>query len=72
MPKRWGWQGTCSLPSLPGPLWPGVGAPDRVLWIGQIELNWVLMQKWIVWNRIVFDIKTVLHLTELFEIELFV
>ena len=26
------------LPLLPGPLWPGVVAPDRVLFIGQIEL----------------------------------
>ena len=30
---------TLSLPSLPGPLWPGVVAPDRVLSMGQIELN---------------------------------
>ena len=29
---------TPSLPSLPGPLWPGVVAPDMVLSIGQIEL----------------------------------
>ena len=29
---------TSSLPSLPGPLWPGVVVPDRVLSIGQIEL----------------------------------
>ena len=29
---------TSSLPSLPGPLRPGVGAPDRVQSIGQIEL----------------------------------
>ena len=28
-----------SLPSLPGPLWPGVVAPDRVLSMGQIELS---------------------------------
>ena len=27
------------LPSLPVSLWPGVVAPDRVLSIGQIELN---------------------------------
>ena len=31
------------LPSLPGPLWPGVAALDRVLSIFQIELNYVLM-----------------------------
>ena len=29
---------TLSLPLLPGPLWPGVVAPDRVLAMGQIEL----------------------------------
>ena len=28
-----------SLLSLSGPLWPGVLAPDRVLSMGQIELN---------------------------------
>ena len=27
----------------PGPLWPRVAAPDRVLYMGQIELNCVLM-----------------------------
>ena len=34
-----------STPSLPGPLWPGMVAPDRVLSMGQIELNCVLMLK---------------------------
>ena len=33
---------TPSLPSLSGSLWPGVGAPYRVLSMGQIELNCVL------------------------------
>ena len=33
MLELWGMQSTPSLPSLPGPLWPGVVAPD-----GQIEL----------------------------------
>ena len=32
-----------SLTLLPGPLWPGVVAPDRFLSMGQIELNNVLM-----------------------------
>ena len=32
----------------PGPLWPGEVAPDRVLSMGQIELNYVLMLNWIV------------------------
>ena len=43
-----GMQSTPSMPSLPGPLWPGVVAPDRVLSMGQIELNCVLMLNWIV------------------------
>ena len=34
----WGMWNTTLLPSLPGPLWPGVVAPDRVLSMGQIEL----------------------------------
>ena len=29
---------TPSLPSIPGPLWPGVVVPNRVLSKGQIEL----------------------------------
>ena len=43
MLELWGMQSTLSLPSLPGPLWPGVVAPDRVLSMGQIELNCELM-----------------------------
>ena len=39
MLELWGMQSTSLLPSLPGPLWPGVVAPDRVLSMGQIELN---------------------------------
>ena len=42
---------TLSLPLLPGLLWPVVVAPDRVLSMGQIELNGVLMLNWIVWKR---------------------
>ena len=38
-----------SLTSLPGPLWPGVVAHDRVLSMGQTELNSILMLNWIVW-----------------------
>ena len=30
----WGMQSTPSLPLLPGPLWPGVVAPDRALSMG--------------------------------------
>ena len=35
-------QSTLSLPLLPGPLWLGSVAPDRVLSMGQIELRRVL------------------------------
>ena len=41
--KLWEMRSTPSLPSLPGPLWPGVVASDRVLSLGQIELNCVFM-----------------------------
>ena len=51
--ELWGMLSTPILPSLPGPLWPGVVAPDRTLSRGQIELNGVLMLNWIVWNRTV-------------------
>ena len=46
-----GMQITPLSPSIPGPLWPGVVAPDSVLSMGQIELNFVLMLNWIAWNR---------------------
>ena len=35
--ELWGIWNTSSLPLLPGPLWPGVVAPDWVLSMGQIE-----------------------------------
>ena len=44
------------LPSLPGPLWLGVVSLDRVLSIGQTELNCAPMLN--VGNRTVFDIQT--------------
>ena len=43
MLELWGMQSTTSLPSLSGPLWPGVVAADRVLSMDQIELNCALM-----------------------------
>ena len=43
MLELWGVYSTLSLPSLPDSLWPGVAAPDRVLSMGKIELNSVLM-----------------------------
>ena len=38
-----GMRSTSTLPSLPGLLWSGVVAPDRILSMGQIEVNCVLM-----------------------------
>ena len=37
------------LPLLPGPFWPGVVAPDRVLSMGQIEPT-VCANKWLMLN----------------------
>ena len=53
--------------SLPGLLLPGEVEPDGVLSTGQIEVNCVLMLKWIVWNRTVFIpvCKQNMYLTEL-------
>ena len=38
MLELWGMLCTPSLPSLPGPLWPQIVAPDKLLSMGQIEL----------------------------------
>ena len=43
MLELWGLRSTPLLPSLPGPLWPRVVEADRVLSMGQIELNCVLI-----------------------------
>ena len=51
MQEFWGMLSTYSLPSLPCQLWHLLVALDRVLFMGQIELNYVLMQSWIAWNR---------------------
>ena len=51
--ELWGMQSTLLLPSLPGPAWPGMVAPDRVLSMGQIKPNCVLMVNRIVCNRTV-------------------
>ena len=69
---------TLSSPSLPGQLWPRVEAPDRVLSLGQIELNCITgygtvfacliglfeIEQFLTW-------KLYLGETEMFEIELF-
>ena len=51
MLELWEMQSTPSLPLLPGPLWPRVVVPDKILSVGLIELNCILMQNWIIWNR---------------------
>ena len=66
-PQRVSWIYIPSLALLPGLLWPGVVAPKRDLFIGQIELNRVITQDWIVWNLLFSHIivckqKTVLML----------
>ena len=38
-----GMRSTSLLPSLPGPIWPGVVLSDRFLSMSQIELNSLLM-----------------------------
>ena len=43
--ELWEMQSTPSLPLLPGSLWPSVVAFDRILFMGQIELNYVFMLK---------------------------
>ena len=57
MLELWGRRSTSSLPSFPGPLWHWRVALDRVLSIGQIELNCVLMLNWIAWNGTVLKFK---------------
>ena len=61
MVKLWWMQSTPLLPSLPGPLWPEVVAPDRVLSIDQIELKCVLTLNLVVWNRNVLTFKLPTH-----------
>ena len=39
MLELWGMRSTLLLPSFPGPLWPGIVAPDKFLFMGQIELK---------------------------------
>ena len=41
--ELWGVRSSPSLAPLPGPLWPGMVAPDRILSIGPIELKYILV-----------------------------
>ena len=61
MLELWGMRSTSSLRSLSGSFWGGVIAPDRILSMGQIELNSVLMLSWIVWNGTFWHWKLCLH-----------
>ena len=65
MLELWKMQSTPLLPSLPGLLWTEVVTPDRVLLMGQIELNCVDMLNWIVLNKTVFMYKMDLALNNL-------
>ena len=49
MQELCGMRGTPSLPSLPGPLWPEVVAPDMGPIYGLNRTNGILMLNWIVW-----------------------
>ena len=49
MLEHWEMPSRHFLSLIPGPFWPGVVTPDRVLSMGQRELNWVRF--WIVWTR---------------------
>ena len=62
MLEVWGIRSTPSLPFLPGLLWPCVVAPDRVLSMGQIELNCILMLTELLEIEILLTIKLYLHL----------
>ena len=57
MQELWEMRSTPLLPSLPGPLWPGVVASDRVLSMGQIKLTCILMLNWIARNKTVLTYK---------------
>ena len=50
----WGIRSTPSLPLFPGLHWPGGIATDRALFMGQIEINCVLMLNWITWLYVFF------------------
>ena len=65
MRELWRIRSTLLLLLLPGPLWPGVVAPDRVPFMDQIELNCVRMLNCIVWNRTVYMYKIHLALNDL-------
>ena len=52
MLELWGMRSTPLLPLLPGPLWPGVVAPDKDPIYGLNRINSDFMLKWIVWVKL--------------------
>ena len=54
MLEPWGMRSTPSLQSLPGPLCPGVVAPDRAMYMGQKELNCILIEIKLFWFLTVY------------------
>ena len=65
MLELWGMLNTPSLPSFPGLLRLEVVAPDRVLCMGQREIDCILMSNGIFWNRTVYLYKKNLALNNL-------
>ncbi len=68
--ELWEMRSTPSLPSLPGPLWPGVVAPDRAPIYGLNRTNCILMLNWNVWIRTIQFTQTVLIQTIQFSISM--
>ena len=54
--ELWETRSISSMPSIPGPLWSRVVAPDRVICMGQIELNCMILLNSIAWNRTVWQL----------------
>ena len=63
MLELWGTRSIPSLPMLPGPLWPGMVAPDKGPIYGQNRTNWILMLNWI--RNFMTDRSSSLELSEL-------
>ena len=57
MLELWGMRNTHSMLLLSGSFWFGVLAPDRILSMGQVKLNCVLILNWIARNRTVLTFK---------------
>ena len=57
MLELWGMQSTLFIAITPGTTLARSGNTQYVLSIGQIELNYVLLLKWIAGNITVFDTK---------------